>query len=123
MYWREIQRKVFDMQRTRRSFINVMTTVVTNFIILFTAFAVQRVLVHTMGGDYNGLNGLFSSIISMMSLADLGIGTAIIYHMYRPVAEDDHERMERYPRKRIFHQHARIFAASLYAIFLLKEQS
>lgn len=79
------------MQRTRRSFINVMTTVVTNFIILFTAFAVQRVLVHTMGGDYNGLNGLFSSIISMMSLADLGIGTAIIYHMYRPVAEDDHE--------------------------------
>lgn len=81
------------MQRTKRSFINVTTTVVTNFIILFTAFAVQRVLVHTMGGDYNGLNGLFSSIISMMSLADLGIGTAIIYHMYRPVAEEDHERI------------------------------
>lgn len=81
------------MQRTKRSFINVTTTVITNFIILFTAFAVQRVLVHTMGGDYNGLNGLFSSIISMMSLADLGIGTAIIYHMYRPVAEEDHERI------------------------------
>lgn len=81
------------MQRTQRSFINVATTVITNFIIFFTAFAVQRVLVHTMGGDYNGLNGLFGSIISMMSLADLGIGTAIIYHMYRPVAEEDHKRI------------------------------
>lgn len=81
------------MQRTRRSFVNVTVTVVTNFIILFTAFAVQKVLVSTMGGDYNGLNGLFSSIISMMSLADLGIGTAIIYHMYKPVADDDHERI------------------------------
>lgn len=81
------------MQRTKRSFTNVSIAVATNFIILFTAFAVQRTLVHTMGGDYNGLNGLFSSIISMMSLADLGIGTAIVYHMYRPVAEEDHERI------------------------------
>ena len=56
---------------------------------LVTAFAVQKALVETMGSDYNGINGLFGSIISMMSLADLGIGTAIIYHMYRPVAEKD----------------------------------
>lgn len=81
------------MQRTKRSFINVSIAVITNFIILFTAFAVQRTLVYTMGGDYNGINSLFSNIVSMMSLADLGIGTAIIYHMYRPVAEDDHDRI------------------------------
>lgn len=73
--------------------INVAATVATNFIILITAFVVQKVLVYTMGTDYNGLNGLFGSIISMMSLADLGIGTAIIYHMYRPVAENDKERI------------------------------
>ena len=75
------------MKRTQKSIINVIASVGTNAIILITAFIVQKALVSTMGGDYNGINGLFSSIISMMSLADLGIGTAIIYHMYQPVAE------------------------------------
>lgn len=79
------------MQRTKRSFVNVSTSVITNLIILFSAFVVQRTLVYSMGGDYNGINGLFGNIVSMMSLADLGVGTAIIYHMYRPVAEEDHD--------------------------------
>ena len=77
------------MKRTHKSIINVIASVGTNAIILITAFIVQKALVSTMGADYNGINGLFSSIISMMSLADLGIGTAIIYHMYQPVAERD----------------------------------
>lgn len=81
------------MKRTGKSFVNVMASVLTNAIILVTAFAVQKVLVDTMGSEYNGINGLFGSIISMMSLADLGIGTAIIYHMYRPVAEKDWEKI------------------------------
>lgn len=81
------------MRRTRKSFYNVITSVVTYAGMLVTAFAVQKALVETMGSDYNGINGLFSSIISMMSLADLGIGTAIIYHMYRPVAEKDREKI------------------------------
>lgn len=75
------------MKRTRRTFVNVITSAVTYAVNLVTAFVVQSVLVDTMGTDYNGINGLFGSIISMMSLADLGIGTAIIYHMYRPMAE------------------------------------
>lgn len=77
------------MKRTQKSIINVIASVGTNAIILITAFIVQKALVSTMGAVYNGINGLFSSIISMMSLADLGIGTAIIYHMYQPVAERD----------------------------------
>ena len=81
------------MKRTRKSFVNVITSVFTNAVILVTAFVVQKVLVETMGSDYNGINGLFGSIISMMSLADLGIGTAIIYHMYRPVADKDQDKI------------------------------
>ena len=65
------------MKRTQKSIINVIASVGTNAIILITAFIVQKALVSTMGGDYNGINGLFSSIISMMSLADLGIGTGL----------------------------------------------
>ena len=70
-----------------------MTSFLTNAVFLITAFVVQKTLIATKGAEYNSINGLFSSIISMMSLADLGIGTAIIYHMYRPVAERDEEKI------------------------------
>lgn len=78
------------MQRTKRSMFNVMITLLTNAIILVTAFIVQKVLIMTLGSNYNGINGLFTSIISMMSLTDLGIGSAIIYHLYRPAAKSDY---------------------------------
>lgn len=81
------------MQRTKRAFLNVFITVITNLIILVTAFVVQRTLVDTMGSDYNGINGLFSSILSMLSLTDLGIGTAIIYHLYKPVEENNYDQI------------------------------
>lgn len=70
-----------------------MTSVLTNAVFLLTAFVVQKTLIATKGAEYNSINGLFSSIISMMSLADLGLGTAIIYHMYRPVAEKDEDKI------------------------------
>lgn len=79
------------MQRTKRSLFNVIVTLGTNVIILLTAFLVQKILISTLGSDYNGVNGLFTSVISMMSLTDLGIGSAIIYHLYRPAAKSDHD--------------------------------
>ena len=79
------------MQRTRRSILNVFVTLSTNAIILVTAFIVQKILIMKLGSDYNGINGLFTSVISMMSLTDLGIGSAIIYHLYRPAAEADYD--------------------------------
>lgn len=79
------------MQRTRRSFFNVTVTITTNAIILITAFIVQKAFVASKGAEYNGINGLFTSIITMMSLTDLGIGSAIIYHLYRPAEEENHD--------------------------------
>lgn len=79
------------MHRTKRSILNVAVMFATNVIILGTAFLVQRVFISSLGSDYNGINGLFTSIISMMSLTDLGIGSAIIYHLYKPAAESDYK--------------------------------
>lgn len=42
-----------------------------------------------MGVEYQGINGLFSNVLSLLSLAEMGIGTAIIYHLYKPIQEDD----------------------------------
>ncbi|WP_349666705.1 hypothetical protein [Lacrimispora sp.] len=79
------------MKRTQRSITNVFVTLLTNAIILVTAFIVQKLLILKLGSDYNGINGLFTSVISMMSLTDLGIGSAIVYHLYSPAARADYD--------------------------------
>lgn len=52
-------------------------------------FLVQTSLIHEMGMEYVGLQGVFSSILSVLSVAELGIGSAIVYSMYDPIANDN----------------------------------
>lgn len=52
-------------------------------------FIVRTILIYRFGVDYIGLNSLFASILSVLSLMDLGFGTAVVYSMYKPVAEGD----------------------------------
>ena len=49
----------------------------------------RKILLAVMGVEYQGINGLFSNVLSLLSLAEMGIGTAIIYHLYKPIQEDD----------------------------------
>ena len=57
------------------------------------SFITRTVFIYTLGNTYLGLNGLFSDILTLLSLAELGIGTAIIYSMYKPVAENDERKI------------------------------
>lgn len=54
-------------------------------------FVTRTVLIKTLGADYLGLNGLFTSILGLLSLAELGISNAIISSLYKPIAEQDSE--------------------------------
>lgn len=49
----------------------------------------QKVFINVLGAEYLGINGLFTSIVSMLALAELGLGSAIYYHLYKPVADND----------------------------------
>jgi O-antigen/teichoic acid export membrane protein len=49
----------------------------------------QRVFINTLGAEYLGINGLFTSIVSMLAIVELGLGSAIYYHLYKPVADGD----------------------------------
>ena len=55
----------------------------------FMYFAVRTVFIYELGKTYLGLNGLFSDILTLLSLAELGFGTATVYFMYKPYAEQD----------------------------------
>ena len=56
---------------------------------LLLPFLNRSLFLWLMGPQYLGLNGLFGSILGMLSLAELGFGAAVVYSMYKPIAEDN----------------------------------
>jgi len=56
-------------------------------------FVTRTVFIHTLGGAYLGINGYFSDILTMLSLTELGLDTAINYKLYKPLAERDLSRI------------------------------
>ena len=56
---------------------------------LLFPFVIRSVMLHYLGTEYLGLNGLFKSLLSFLNLAELGVGSAMVFSMYRPIAEDD----------------------------------
>lgn len=81
------------MSRIGNSFKNVFFNVTGQILTLVLSFVTRTVLIKTLGIEYAGINGLISSIISMLSLTELGIGTAIIYNLYQPLAVHDEEKV------------------------------
>ena len=52
-------------------------------------FIMRTVMLHYLGVQYLGLNGLFKSVLSFLNLAELGVGSAMVFSMYKPIADDD----------------------------------
>ncbi len=80
------------MTRTENSTKNMYTGLINQFLTLILRFITRTVLIKYLGTEFLGINGLFSNILTMLSLADLGIGSALVYALYKPIAENDYER-------------------------------
>ena len=59
----------------------------------FFPFIVRTILIYSFGVEYLGLNSLFASVLSVLSLMELGFGTAVVYSMYQPVAEKNTDQI------------------------------
>ncbi len=80
--------------RTRKSIRNVSIMLLTQFITLALAFVSRTIFIKTLGAEYLGLNGLFLNILNTLSLAEMGIGMAIAYALYKPIAQNDTEQIK-----------------------------
>lgn len=60
---------------------------------LVLSFVSRTIFLQVLGVGYLGINGLFSDVLSMLNMAELGIGTAMTYSMYKPLAENDQETL------------------------------
>ena len=56
---------------------------------LLLSFASRTVFIYVLGAEYLGLNGLFTNILSFLALSELGLGSAIAFLLYKPIAEND----------------------------------
>lgn len=77
------------MSDKKKSLLNISVAIFFKILLLVVSFLVRRLLIQYLGNEYNGINSLFSSIIGILSIAELGIGTAITFCMYRPIVEKD----------------------------------
>lgn len=80
--------------RTRNTLLSASTGLLGYFLTYIVAFAYRTVFIHTLGKVYLGVEGLFSNVLAMLSLAELGVSTAITFCLYRPLAQNDEETIK-----------------------------
>lgn len=76
--------------RSYNSAVNAVVNIIAQFIILLVNFGTRKIFIVAFGENYLGISGLYSNILSVLSLAELGVGSAILYCLYKPVAENDY---------------------------------
>ncbi len=79
--------------RTEYSILNILTGLGGYILNTILGFVCRIVFVQCLSADYLGVNGLFTNILTMLSLAELGVGGAIVYALYKPLAENDKEKI------------------------------
>ena len=72
---------------------NFMWAIVGNLSNSLLGFISRTVFIHMIGTTYLGINGLFANVLGMLSLAELGMGSAISFSLYKPLAEGDTKKM------------------------------
>lgn len=77
------------IERTKNATRNIIFGVILKAYQIIGPFLMRTAMIYLMGVQYLGLNSLFTSILQVLNLAELGVGSAMIYSMYKPIAEDD----------------------------------
>lgn len=89
---RELNRQ--EKSRTEYSARNTSAAVIGRMLAILLGFLSRVVFTHTLSTDYVGINGLFTDILNLLALSELGVGTAITYALYKPIADRDIEKQK-----------------------------
>lgn len=82
-----------ESSRTQNAVRNMAFGMANRFVSIFFPFVVRTIFIRTLGEEYLGLNNLYSSILQVLNLADLGFSNAIVASMYKPIAVGDTARV------------------------------
>lgn len=79
--------------RVKNSMKNVAISIFSQVIMIILGFMTRKIFLDNLGTEYLGINGLLTSVISMLGLVESGIGISIVYNLYKPLAENDNEKV------------------------------
>lgn len=77
------------MNRKKNATRNIIFGTCLKLYQIVVPFLMRTIMIYFMGVQYLGLNSLFTSVLQVLNLAELGVGSAMVYSMYKPVAEHD----------------------------------
>lgn len=79
------------MSRTKNSLLNIMASMGGQLLTNVLRWICRMVFIYTLGKEYLGISSLYTNILTILSLSELGLGSAITYSLYKPLAEKDTE--------------------------------
>ena len=81
------------LNRTQNAKRNIVFGIVNKLVTLFFPFVIRMIMIREIGAEYLGLGSLFSSILQVLNITELGFSSAVVYSMYKPIAEDDNKTL------------------------------
>ena len=79
--------------RTKNTSRNILAGLWNRFSTILLSFVNRTIIIYILGAEFSGLNSLFVSVLGVLNIAELGIDTAIVQSMYKPIAEGDKKRI------------------------------
>ena len=79
--------------RTKNTSRNILAGLWNRFSTILLSFVNRTIIIYILGAEFSGLNSLFISILGVLNIAELGIDTAIVQSMYKPIAEGNKKRI------------------------------
>ena len=80
-----------NSSRLKNSLKNSLVGLITQFITIILGFINRSVFIYFLSVEYLGISGVFTNLLTMISLAELGVGSTFVYSMYKPIAEGNKE--------------------------------
>ncbi len=87
-----------ENSRTKNSMLVMLSGVGQKIVSMLVGFMARQVFIYYLGQEFLGINGLFSKVLTFLSLAELGIGSAITVYLYKPLADKDENTVRTYMR-------------------------
>lgn len=81
------------MSRSKNVKKGLVSGIINNLLSLFLPFVTRTIIIYTFSSEYLGLNGLFTSLINVLNITELGFGSALSYILYKPIADKDDEKI------------------------------
>ena len=79
------------MSRTANVTKNLTVGVISKVFLLGATFVVRTLFIRILGAEYTGISSLYSNILSLLNLAELGFGSVLTYELYKPLKDNDEE--------------------------------